>query len=640
MKENTTSCITDGNSTWACLGGLRVHGLTRTLVAVTVFWACFFTPLALFGQEPVHPLKPADRSSPRAALKTFLDAGDAVGTFIKEDYLPSPSRAKFHHLMLLIESAVESLDLSQVPPASRKRAGRAAVRYLYETLNRIQLPPLEEIPELNQLEPLGDTHPARWVIPNTEIVLVRSQSGPHSGQFLFSPETVSQADDFYGRVRGLAYTRPVPLENLEEIIKNYGGWMIPYRWIQAMPSWLRTPVAGQPTWKWIALVLILSIFVLSLRLIYRLSRWTSSRHLFLQSLAQVTLPAFFLVATPAVVYLVLVQISLTGNIGGEINVVATAVMFLAGAWLFWRMPPVVAEAIITSPKIAPESINAHLIRIVARLLGIVAVAMSLASGANRLGIPVYGIVAGLGVGGLAIALAAQPTVENLIGGMSLFADKPIRIGDVCQYGTEIGTVEAIGIRSTRIRGLDRKLTTIPNAAMSKMSIINFDQRDRMLIRSVVSVRYETIPEQLRYLLIKIREMLLGHPRIHHDPARARFVGFGASSLDIEVYAYVKTREWSEFLGIREDVFLRIMDIVQESGTSFAFPSQTLYFGRDDGLDSGRAEAAEAQVRQWRDEGSLAFPNFSPEQMRKIRGSVVYPAPGTTEAEAKKTDKKT
>jgi MscS family membrane protein len=413
--------------------------------------------------------------------------------------------------------------------------------------------------------------------------------------------------------------------------------MIPYRWIQAMPSWLRTPAAGQASWKWIAAVLILSIFVLSLRLIYRLSRWTSRRHLFLQSLAQLTLPAFFLAATPAVVYLVLVQISLTGNIGGEIQVVATAVMFLAGAWLFWRMPPVVAEAIITSPKIAPESINAHLIRIVARLLGIVAVAISLASGANRLGIPVYGIVAGLGVGGLAIALAAQPTVENLIGGMSLFADKPIRIGDVCQYGTEIGTVEAIGIRSTRIRGLDRKLTTIPNAALSKMSIINFDQRDRMLIRSVVSVRYETTPEQLRYLLVKIREMLLGHPRIHHDPARARFVGFGASSLDIEVYAYVKTREWSEFLGIREDVFLRIMDIVQESGTGFAFPSQTLYFGRDQGLDAGRAEAAEAQVRQWRDEGSLAFPNFSPEQMRKIRGSVVYPAPGTTEAEAEKTD---
>ena len=267
-------------------------------------------------------------------------------------------------------------------------------------------------------------------------------------------------------------------------------------------------------------------------------------------------------------------------------------MFLAGAWLSWRIAPVVAEAIIASPRIAPESIDAHLIRICTRLLGMVAGAGLLAVGADRLGIPVYGIIAGLGVGGLAIALAAQPTIENLIGGLSLFADKPIRVGDFCRYGSDEGTVEAIGIRSTRIRGIDRTLTTIPNATLSKMSVVNFAQRDRMLIKSVIGVRYETSPEQLRYLLVKIREMLLGHPRIHPDSARARFIGFGASSLDIEVFAYVTTRDRAEFLGIREDVFLRIMDIVEQSGTGFAFPSQTLYFARDDGLDTERTEGAE------------------------------------------------
>jgi MscS family membrane protein len=134
------------------------------------------------------------------------------------------------------------------------------------------------------------------------------------------------------------------------------------------------------------------------------------------------------------------------------------------------------------------------------------------------------------------------TIENLIGGLSLFADKPIRIGDFCKYGADLGTVEAIGIRSTRIRGIDRTLTTIPNAALSKMPVVNLAKRDRMLIKSVLGVRYETSPEQLRYLLVKIREMLLGHPRIHPDPARARFIGYGASSLDIEVFAYVTTSD--------------------------------------------------------------------------------------------------
>ena len=164
-----------------------------------------------------------------------------------------------------------------------------------------------------------------------------------------------------------------------------------------------------------------------------------------------------------------------------------------------------------------------------------------------------------------------------------------------------------------------------------MSIVNLARRDRMLIKSVIGVRYETSPEQLRYLLVKIREMLLGHPRIEPDSARARFIGFGASSLDIEVFAYVKTREGAEFLGVREDLFLRVMDIVKDSGTGFAFPSQTLYFGRDDGVDARQTEVAEAQVRQWRDEGRLPFPNFSPEQVRQLRGAVAYPPPGSSEA---------
>ena len=299
----------------------------------------------------------------------------------------------------------------------------------------------------------------------------------------------------------------------------------------------------------------------------------------------------------------------------------------------WRLAPVVAEAIIASPRIASESIDAHLIRVSARLLGIVGAMALLAVGANRLGMPVYGIVAGLGVGGLAIALAAQPTIENLIGGLNLFADKPIRVGEFCKYGDELGTVEAIGIRSTRIRGIDRTLTTIPNAALAKMPIVNFTRRDQMLIQTVVGLRYETTPEQLRYVLVKLREMLLGHPRVHPDPARARFIGFGDCSLNIEVFAYVMTTDWGEFLGIREDILLRAMDIVEQSGASIAFPSRTLYLGRDRSPDESKARAAEADVQAWRDEGSLPFPNFSPEQARRIRGSIVYPPSGTTAASA-------
>ena len=449
-------------------------------------------PLAIFllaatalGAEQTHPLKPPDRSSPRAALQTFLDSADTLAAFLAEDYLADPSRAKFNRLVSLSAIPLQALDLSEVPPAAREKGGRAAAVALYQILSRIPLPPPDEIPDASAVEQPSGKAPARWVIPNTEIALVRAQSGPRSGEFLFSPETVARAGEFYERVRGLPYVRPVPLKNMDQILTTGGGWMVPFAWIRSLPAWLRAPIAGQAGWKWIGLTLILIVLVLFLWGAYRVSQLGSHQHPFLRALAQFAMPASVLAATPAVAYFALVQLNLIGPFASAIELAATAVMFLAGAWVAWRFAPVIAEAIVASPKIGPESIDAHLIRVGARLLGIVGGLAFLAAGADRLGVPVYGIVAGLGVGGLAIALAAQPTVENLIGGMSLFADKPIRVGDVCKYGDATGTVEAIGIRSSRIRGADRTVTTIPNAALAKMPIVNLTQRDRMLIKAVI-----------------------------------------------------------------------------------------------------------------------------------------------------------
>jgi MscS family membrane protein len=167
---------------------------------------------------------------------------------------------------------------------------------LYETLSRIELPPDDAIPD-------AETNAKRWVIPNTEIALERVPEGPRQGEFLFSSETVANADDFYERVRALPYTRSVPVENLKETVISGGGWLIPYRWIQAIPEKLRVPLAGQPGWKWIGLVLLLCVFALCLRVAYRLSHRGSEQRPFLRSLAQAALPAFLLLATPAFAYL-------------------------------------------------------------------------------------------------------------------------------------------------------------------------------------------------------------------------------------------------------------------------------------------------------------------------------------------------
>jgi MscS family membrane protein len=143
---------------------------------------------------------------------------------------------------------------------------------------------------------------------------------------------------------------------------------------------------------------------------------------------------------------------------------------------------------------------------------------------------------------------------------------------------------------------------------------------------VLAIRYETTADQLRYLLAEIRRMLYEHPKVESNSAGIRFANFDSSALRLEIAAYVLTRDSNEFIAIREDLLLRIMDIVDKSGTGFAFPSQTLYFSRDSGLDKEKAAAAEQQVQQWRDQHKLPFPDFAAADKSPFADSIVYPPP--------------
>jgi MscS family membrane protein len=263
-----------------------------------------------------------------------------------------------------------------------------------------------------------------------------------------------------------------------------------------------------------------------------------------------------------------------------------------------------------------------------RFAKVLIVAIGVLAVLGTLGVNITAAVAGLGVGGIAIALAAQKSIENLFGGINLFADRPVRVGDFFRYGDQVGTVEEIGLWSTRVRTLDRTVVTIPNAEFSNLRLENFARRDRMRLWTMIGVRYETTPDQLRYVLARLRQILLAHPRVTDDPARARFVGYGAYSFDLEVFAYVDTSDWSEFLGIREDIYLLFNDAIKEAGTSFAFPSSTTYVGRDDGLNAEQQQQAEERVAAWRDRGELPFPNFPDELRREVRNSLDWPPAGS------------
>jgi MscS family membrane protein len=296
----------------------------------------------------------------------------------------------------------------------------------------------------------------------------------------------------------------------------------------------------------------------------------------------------------------------------------------AGCWiLFWVVN---AYSRVLTIRLAEEQRKATLSLVVMgrRAMKVALLGLALITILHNIGFQVTSLIAGLGIGGLALALASQKTLENLLGGVMVVADQPVRVGDFCKFGDKMGTVEDLGIRSTRIRTLDRTVISVPNAEFSALQIENFGVRDRVRLITTIGLRYETSPDQLRWVLAELRRLLISHPMVSNDPARIRFIGFGSCSLDLEVFAYVLTADWNEFLAVREDIFLRIMDVVAKSGTGFAFPSQTAYLGKDSGLDAEKTAAAEAEVAQWRTERRVPFPAMSEGEIAGITDTLKWP----------------
>jgi len=175
----------------------------------------------------------------------------------------------------------------------------------------------------------------------------------------------------------------------------------------------------------------------------------------------------------------------------------------------------------------------------------------------------------------------------------VLSDEVIRVGETCRLGDKVGVVEDISLRSTRIRTPDRVELSVPNGVLANMNVENLSRRDKNLFQTNIGLRYETTPEQLRSVLTGISRLLAEHSKVDPAVRRVRFIGFGQSSLDIEIFCLVLTRDWNEFLEIRESLLLKIMDLVANEGTSMAFPSRTVYLNQDSGAANDKTRAATA-----------------------------------------------
>ncbi|WP_176082462.1 mechanosensitive ion channel family protein [Martelella sp. HB161492] len=556
----------------------------------------------LYRQMIGNPISPPDTSSPRATLESFmLIMREASKDWIsvrdhffdsKEFFLSQAERAKLTQVRALLDKASETFDLSQIPATARDRAGVETVLQLQEILDRIYLPALEDVPgegpdaEANASESDTASLPLRWKIPGTDIVIAKQTEGENVGKYLFTPDTVARIGDDYNVVREL----PVQADHGEDLYDYYvytpGNLVAPkwYDYILKGPKWLQAKRHGQAVWQWIGLAALCGLYVMTI-VIY--TRWRRMRAIPLnQSLRQlrhVVQPALVIIAANLFRYLCEEQINITGPLLQFTTTATSAIIWASFAWLTYQLLQLFYLWAVRSQAMTRTSLDASLVRTGFRVLSFAVAILIAGYGATRIGIPIYGVVAGLGVGGLAIALAAQPTIENLIGGVILYTDRLVRVGEFVSFADVSGTIEEIGIRSTRIRALDRTLITIANSDLAKTKIINYSQRDVFLFRHAIGLRYETSNAALTAICEKIKAMLEEHKDVRPDPLRVRVVGYGDFSINIDVFTTVLASDMNAFLAIQEELLLSIRTIAEENGSGFAFPSSTLYLTRDDGV---------------------------------------------------------
>ena len=252
------------------------------------------------------------------------------------------------------------------------------------------------------------------------------------------------------------------------------------------------------------------------------------------------------------------------------------------AWALFNMVSLLENYLEKWVSRTESTLDDNLLPFVRKSLRIFVVFLAVIMTIQNLGYSISGLLASLGIGGLAVALAAKDTLSNVFGSLMIILDRPFHIGDWVKAGDLEGTVEEVGFRSTKIRTFGKTMISVPNSVITNMAVDNFSRMPKRRIKLTVGVTYETRPAQMREAVAAIRAMLAAHPAIDQEFSLVNFTDFGASSLDILVYCFTQTTVWADYLAAREDVCLKIMEVLEGMGLEIAFPSRTVYLQQKQG----------------------------------------------------------
>ena len=500
-------------------------------------------------------------------------------------------------------SAAHYLDLDAFAPADQPGAGRRLARRLFLALMRSAWVNADELSNDEYGAPERGIHEDEETIArgplNGEMVTLtlKHRFDPALGSvWTFSQETVARINDLY---------------------RHHG-----YGWIgDHLPEvFFSAEFAGLQLWQWAGLVVVLAagwmlariISTMLLKLFGAVASRSSVR--WDDAMVQALNGPLGVMCWGMLVALASPLVGTSDVAQGVIGRGWRVITLVGFGWILFRSVDLMALQ-IRSAAARADALGLSFVPVVSRIVKILLFVFVLLAALDVIGLEVVGLLAGLGLGGLAVAFAAQKTLENLFGAIAIAADQPFKIGDWVTINDTSGTVEDVGLRSTRLRTLERTLVSIPNGVVTGAAITNFGARDRILYRTIISLSYGSTREQLQYVVDEIKRMLLAHSMVFPDNIRVRFLEFGQSSLNIEVLYWVLTADYHVYTGVAEELNFRTIEIVERSGSSFAFPTRTIHFSRARVVDAARQEAVRAEVERRRQNGELSIPE-PPEELRQ------------------------
>ena len=529
----------------------------------------------VFADE--NPLAPIKLDNPRDTMRSYMEA--------MVDYRRGIETGD-EELKDRISDAIRCFNLAETPFILRDEQGRESAVLLKEVIDRVIIIDYAKIPEASEIP---DKPLLRWRLRGTEITIARVESGEQAGEYLFTKDTTYRAKEFYNKVRHMDYL-------------PHSGEGAYYRepWLEKkIPQWAKKEWLFFPNWQWIGLFLgillglliktLIQYFVHLLKFLTGKTQvqWDDKLiHAIDKPIGMIGASGFWFFC------IYLLQFESTAL---TILTVTVQIIFsLAVIWLCYRLVNALTEYFQTIASKTDSTLDDQLVPLLQKSLKIFVVIFGILIMFQNLGVNVMSVLAGLGLGGLAFALAARDMCANFFGSIMILLDRPFNIGDWVVVGTSEGTVEEIGFRSTRIRTFYDSQITVPNSILANTNIDNMGKRKYRRIKAFFGLTYDTPPEKMEAFLEGIRNIIEANPHTRKDYYHIVFNEYGDFCLQVMLYCFLKVPDWAAELVERQNIYLEILRLAEKIGVEFAFPTQTLHV---DSLPDGETDQTAALVNK-------------------------------------------